>query len=478
MLEILTDTDKRLVMRLDRHPLQSTKIILDKNAGRAWFDRQRRWLPQRSLALLLAEIASAATIATPTGQPAPDCLLLTTQSGRQYRFAGDRDDVNEAARRLRDFIDLAAHEPEQTLQPVSPLADWGRRALGLAPIVAGGVIALGATVLIGWLLYVGAGKVTGLAHRATEKASVLFTLPECNAPASVATIQELVRDRLGSSATLSEITQSGTGDGERLCSAVARGNTRTAKVNYRTSWDGQIAKVRLAGEIAVARLDDVRMATIVRVGDEFLAESRNAHLSGHPPRQSNPETERLLTTLFGVSDLAAETLPADEIDKALQWLKIGDRIGAVYVLAGTGYDDFAQVPPTEAIQRRMRANVVSYADEFGRYVDFQLTLLAVIANAQMRVAASDADVAGDETRVLLSQAMRGCFIALVYDGLSDTWRMNRLTTLGRVAPIAARFLSRDEAQAVREQALQTLDYFKDTAVRDRVREIADTIAAP
>lgn len=481
MLEILTDTDKRLVIRLGRHPSRSTKIILDKNAGRAWFDRHRGFLPQGSLSLLLAEIASVSVMAGTSGQsasPEANGLVLTTRSGRQYSFIGDSGDATEAARRLSDFIALTAPDTPRAQRPISPLMDWGRHALGIAPVLVGSVIALCTAVLIGWLPLVGAGKVSGLAHQATEKAGSPFALPGCDAPESVSIIQELVRDRLGNSAMLGEIAQRSVGDGERLCSAIARSTNRTAKVGYRSYWDERTARVRLASDIIVARLDDARMADIVTAADQFLAESRNSHLSGHPPRQSNPEIERLLTTLFGVSDLAVETLPADEIDKAQQWLKIGDRIGAVYLLAGTGYDDFAKVPQTEPIQRRMRANIVSFADEFGRYVDFQLTLLAVIANAQMRATASDAGVARDETRELLSQAIRSCFIALVYEGLSDGWRMNRLTTLGRVAPIAARFLSKDEALAVHEQALQTIDYFKDAAVRDRVREIADMIATP
>jgi hypothetical protein len=94
----------------------------------------------------------------------------------------------------------------------------------------------------------------------------------------------------------------------------------------------------------------------------------------------------------------------------------------------------------------------------------------------MRVTATDSPVARDDTRALLSQSMRSSFIALVYGGLSDSWRMNRLTTLARTAPVAARFLSKDEARAVREQALQTVDYFKEPMVRERVREIAQAIA--
>jgi hypothetical protein len=127
----------------------------------------------------------------------------------------------------------------------------------------------------------------------------------------------------------------------------------------------------------------------------------------------------------------------------------------------------------------MRANVVAYADEFGRYADFQMVLLAAVASAQMR-----ADRAGavpgnaDEIRAQLAQALKSTLIALVYDGHNDGWRKARLRALGRTAPVAGKFLSKEDAQAVRELALQTVDYFRDLTVRARVREVAELLAAP
>jgi hypothetical protein len=243
-----------------------------------------------------------------------------------------------------------------------------------------------------------------------------------------------------------------------------------------------MAKVRLTGEVVTAKLDARRTDAIASAADMFLAASRNSHLTGMPPRQTDPAIDAALAVILGASDLAAEVLTADEIDKALQWLKTADRIGAVYLLAGTGFEDFATVPQTAMLQQRLRGNVTAFADEFGRYTDFQMIALAAIANAQMRAsAAGKADAAQartDEIRTLVSQAMKSNFIALVYDGHNDMWRMARLTALGRTAPVAAKLLTRDEATAVRELALQTIDYFKDATVRARVREVAGLLSAP
>lgn len=477
MLEVLTDTDRRLVLRVGQLQSRATKIILDKNAGRAWFDRRLSFFPQKTFSLLLAEFATVSAVTTTSGKHEADYLQITTRSGGRLRFASGPGETDQAAERVRDFVGLSQAVPSTT-EAVRPIELWSPRivknASKAAAMLIAAVLAGSGIWVVGGFLYSAAGTVGSLAQRATDHVSALFAPPECNTPENLRTIQELVRDRLGSSATVSDVAQTGSADGERLCSAVARGS-RTASVTYRIERDGRSAKLHLAS-INIARLDAARMSAVVNAAEAFLAASRHAPMTGAPPRQNDPAIDPLLATLLGVSDLAAEPLPGNEVDEAMRWLKIGDRIGAVYLLAGTGFDDFAKVPHTEQTQQQMRANVVAFAGEIGRYLDFQLTLLAAIANAQMRVTATDSEVARDDTRALLSQAMRSSFIALVYDGLSDNWRMNRLTTLARTAPVAARFLSRNEAQAVREQALQTVDYFKEPMVRERVREIAQAIA--
>ena len=128
---------------------------------------------------------------------------------------------------------------------------------------------------------------------------------------------------------------------------------------------------------------------------------------------------------------------------------------------------------------RMRANVIAFADEFGRYADFQMIVLAAVANAQMRMGGAQSDATqarAEEIRKLLAQAIKSNVIALVYEGHDDAWRVARLTAISRTAPIAARFLTRDEAADVRQLALRALDYFRNAAVRAKVRNVADLVA--
>ena len=126
-----------------------------------------------------------------------------------------------------------------------------------------------------------------------------------------------------------------------------------------------------------------------RRGNQTVADVEPGLVSNrHRTAPHRPNRRQGLAPYFGASDLAAEPLAPVEIDKALAWLSAADRVGAVYLLAGTGHDDFTKVPQTDAIQRRMRSNVVAFAGEYGRYADFQMVLLAAVAKAQMRAISS------------------------------------------------------------------------------------------
>jgi hypothetical protein len=477
MLEVLKDTDRRLAMTLGDRTSRWTKIILDKDGGRAWFERRLKFLPARTLTVALGDIVSIGTETITRGAAASGVIVVTTAAKAQFRFAGDTESTHDAAALMHAFVGLEGAAPPHVTRPGSALAHWGRRAVAPVAVLTAAAAVIALAITLGSFV---AGKAGTAASGVAARLGGLFALPACDAPASRDTILELVCDRLGPSATLANIVDAGASGGERLCRAIAQRDGKVAPVSYRNYWDGWTAKVRLTGEIITAKLDSTRTAAIAGAADTFMAASRNSHLTGKAPRQTDPAIDQALATVFGASDLAAEPLPTDEIDKALQWLKTADQIGSVYILAGTDYDDFASVPQADAIQRRLRSNVVSFADEFGRYADFQLIVLSAIANAQMRLAAGApaAQSRTDEIRALLAQAIASNFIALVYDGHNDAWRMGRLTTLGRAAPVAAKFLTREDARAVREQVLQTLDYFKDEMVRRRARDVADLLAAP
>jgi hypothetical protein len=479
MFLILKDTDQRLVMTLGDRASQWTKYILDKEAGYAWFEHARRFLPPRTLTVRLTDIAAIESQTAVGGKDA-DRIVVRTTAHTRYHLTGETGHTQEAVARMRTFVGLADAAPE--VARTVPLLAVGRRAGQIAAVTVPGIVAVWLLAQTGGLVADATAKAGGLFVRGAERIQNRFLLPSCDAPESRDANQELVRDRLGSSAELADVAQRGQAGEERLCSATAHRGAQTASISYRNYWDGWTPKVRLSGEIVTLKLDAERTTAIDDAIETFLASSRTSHRTGTVPRQSDPAIDKTLSVIFGASDLAAEPLAPAEIDKALAWLKGADRVGAIYLLAGTGYDDFAKVPPSAALQRRLRGNVVAFADEFGRYADFQMVLLAAVANAQMRAASGGRSGAmqasADEIREQLAQAFRSNLIALVYDGHNDGWRMARLTALGRAAPVAAKFLSKEDASAVRGLALQTVDYFKDVTVRARVRDVAALLSAP
>jgi hypothetical protein len=485
MLEILKETDRRLVLALGGEPSRRLRFIFDKDSGLAWLERRWPFGLRRTVELPLASIATIGTATVARGAAVSGRIILTTQDDRRHDLATDTSEaVRQAAQRIRAFLALTETRAQHTTHFAWPMRAWSLRVATGAALTVTAMTVAWLTISFGGFVTTAAGRVGSLVANAAARTQTALLLPECDAQQSRDTIQELVRDRLGAGAVLSDITQRGHAGGERLCSAIARHDGRTANVGYRNYWDGWTAKARLTDQVVTAKLDAARTDAIAAAAATFLAASRNSHVTGKPPRQTDPAIDQALAAVLATSDLAAEPLVANEIDKALDWLKTADQIGAVYLLAGTGFTDFAQVPRTELLQRRMRGNVTAFAAEFGRYTDFQMIALATIANAQMR---ANANAQGrpnagqprtDEIRTLVAEAMTSNFIALVYDGHDDGWRMARLIALGRAAPVAAKFLTREEAHAVHAVAVQTVDYFRDITVRARVREVASLLTAP
>ena len=455
MFEVLKDTPRRLVIAsgAGRRP---SRYILDKDAGRGWFDR-----PWRSmLRIALADIVAIDAIDILPPQAASE-IVLKLASGQRYRLAVETGKSAEAAKLIGTFLDL----PEATSIHTTKASSRARRWATLLSL------ALAAVAIV----LTAAGQIANL-----------LILPDCDSSRARQTATELLQAKSADPVNLAEMVRTGRTSAENRCQARLTVAGDTAVVGYRIYWDGWSAMVRMTGAVGTLKLDPARMNAISKAVDDFLELARESHLTGNPPRQTDPAVDTLLTAVFDTRGLAGILAPS-EMDSTIEWFNAGDSIGSVYVLAGSGFNDLAKLPATDAMQQRMRANVVRFADEFGRYTNFQMTILAAIAEAQMSFIANgpDAEIAADDFRAKVadvhgtfSQAMKSNFISLVYDGLSNDWRMSRLATLARIAPVAARYFSKDEARGIAEQAIQTLDYFSDPTVKATVREIAGSISAP
>jgi hypothetical protein len=446
MIEILKDTDQRLVMMLGPGARRRARFVLDKDSGQAWFER-RSLFPSRTVQTPLAEIASV--------EAAGARLVIVLKSGVRHSFAGDADSVRDAAARLTAFVGLT--DTATALPP--PPTRWFKRA-----VQAGiGVVAVALLAVAG------------------VKIPDFFVLPACDSQRSRDTLHDILQSKAPGPIGLSDFSTISHDRREYRCSAAVAVNGDHVTVGYRSYWDGWSAVLRITGALGAARLDPQRMREIDEAYDAFMARATEAYQSGEPPRQSEPIVNTQLSTILDVPELTQKTLAGADIDEAIRWFNSGDTVGAVYLLAGTGVNDVAQLPPDDAMQKKLRENVVKFSDEYGRYLDFQVTLLAAVADAQASYATGGPPDEIDSTdfkrktsdiKALLAQALKTDFISLVYDGLTNDWRLARLDAISRVAPIAAKALDRDELAAIRDQANLTLPYFSnDAAVRLRVSEV-------
>jgi hypothetical protein len=423
------------------------RFVLDKQSGQAWFER-RTLLPSRTVRSALSDIAAI--------NAAGHRLIVVLKTGARHVFAGDADDVRDAAARLTAFIGLA----ESATTPSPPPAQWQRRA-----------VQAGIAVVVIALLVVAGFKIPDF-----------FVLPGCDAQRTRDTLHDLLQKRAQGPITLAEFSTISRAKTEHRCSADIAVSGDHATVGYRSYWDGFSAMVRVTGALGAARLDPARMRAMDEAYDAFMARATDAYQSGTPPRQSEPVVNTQLATILDVAALPSKTLAGGDIDEAIRWFNSGDTVGAVYLLAGTGVNDIAQLPSNDATQKKLRENVVRFSDEYGRYLDFQVTLLAVIADAQAsystggppdEIDSVDYRRKTSDIKALLAQALKTDLISLVYDGLTSDWRLARLDAIAHVAPIAANVLPRDELVAIRDQANLTLPYFSnDATVRERVNVVA------
>ncbi len=460
MLETNENTPTRLVITLGSRYSNFARIILDKSAGTARFERRMLMLPRRAIELPLADIASVDAIVLAVYSK-EYYILIRTKAGKKIWLAGDSRDASVAtAKQIRDFVGLPA--PAAGTDPVPRSTRRMMKIAGAVSTLA--VIVFVVAQLIRW-----------------------FALPDCDSSDVLDTARDLLKRNTQKAIALSNVEVGAQANSEKRCRALLTVEGSTATVGYRVYKDGLSTIVQMTGPVGTDKLPPEWLHAIKNASERFLSRADDSHLTGNPPRRSDPDIGELVDVVFDTSVLSGKTLAPSEIQGALDWFDMGDNVGTVYVVAGTGFRTAGEVPATPEMQERMQSNVVKFADEFGRYVDFQVTLLAAAAKAIASVERnslpedwekSAAKEKQQEVRADLAQTMESDVISLAYAGFADDWRLARLATLEAMAPVAASFLEGEQAKAVRERALQVVEYQRTPAVQDELRKLADLVAKP
>jgi hypothetical protein len=337
--------------------------------------------------------------------------------------------------------------------------------------------------LHGWIV-IGAGALAALLLLVLggPRLANIFALPDCDDAETRKAVERFLQDKKIKPAPLSDVKAVSSTRAERICVARMEYPGGAINLQYRIDWKGWASQTAVTDMVAEARIDPAQLNGAKKAAGEFLALAKDAPATGRPPRLAEPAIRALLDKVFDLARIEGATLAAADIPKAGDWFEAGDRVGAVYILAGTGVSDIGQLQNTANVQQRTQRNVAEFSAEFARYLDFQVKLAGIMAAAELkRGASSDAAEMkwGTETvRSTLAQSLIGSLTTLAYDGPGDEWRRQRLAVMTKVAADAARMLTADQARAVRQHALTVVPFVRDKSIQDGIRAMADAVAPP
>jgi hypothetical protein len=230
---------------------------------------------------------------------------------------------------------------------------------------------------------------------------------------------------------------------------------------------------------APAAMDQAKIAAAQKAAADFVKLAGNSARTGKPPRDSDPKVKALLDTVFDTGAMTA--VEFSDLPRITQWLANADKVGIVYMLAGTGTNNLAAATNPK-IADRINKNIAEFETEYGRFVDFQIALSGFTLDAIR----SKMDQASEKERKSpkfqagfvqagsgIAQTIAGALSTFVTEGITDDWRRARLEPLNAVAPKVAATLPREMRDKMSEMAREVSDQTSDAQIKDSVRAIGE-----
>jgi len=474
MLKTLENTPDRLVITTSVRPFHSSTTIFDKSSGKARFERTVFFWKRKAIEVPLDDIASITIVPQQTttpqgGQVEGNHPLVQLKSGQRFWLsdAGSQAESIEAVQLMRNFLGASPTEADG-----APAADQPIVAPHPSRIYRWATIAVSALAAIAFLI-IGAAKITSF-----------FALPECGDEATRKTLSDIFAEKKIKLNGLDDLKTVTSTRSARTCTGRADIPAGLLNLEYRIDWSGWNKRVTIARAEAEAKIEDARLNEVKKAVDDFMDLAKDSHMNGRPPRQSQQNVNDLLDKIWDVSDIEGTRLVVADIGKANEWFAAGDRVGTVYILAGTGVNDMDKLPNEANVQQRTRRNVVDFAPEFARYLDFQMKLVFIMLDAELnRVETSERDALDRNdvkqeiatVRTTVAETLAGALTTLAYDGLTDDWRRARLKLMQDIVPKAAKLLSSEQARGIHDHAIRVTSYIRDKSVQDSVKTVADDI---
>lgn len=232
---------------------------------------------------------------------------------------------------------------------------------------------------------------------------------------------------------------------------------------------------------ASADIDQKKIAAAQKAAADFVKLAGNSAKTGKPPRESEPSVRALLDTVL---DTSAMTSPEfSDIPKITQWLANADKVGLVYMMAGTGTNNLANASNPK-IADRIGKNIAEFQDEYGRFVDFQLALSGFTLDAVRGKMASASDKERKDPKFRggfmqassgIVQTVAGTLSTFTAEGITDDWRRARMAPLNAIAPKIAETLPKEMRDKLAEMTREIGEQVKDPQIRDSMTAFADSI---
>ncbi len=240
----------------------------------------------------------------------------------------------------------------------------------------------------------------------------------------------------------------------------------------------------LFGGTAVQALDASKTQAITRAADSFVALAKDAGKTGRAPRQTDPAVKPLLDVVFDTSELqSAGAFQMGDVANLNAWQVAVQRIGTVYLLAGTGLTS-AELPTDPKAVDRINRNTTTFAPELGRYVDAELWIQVALIDTFRRFLETAPRSRIDDPKVRsgiaqvrtgLAQSVTGMVLMLDNQGLRDEWRRARLPAFWALGPLAAKFMLPEDVRTLRETVAAIANKTKDRASKSGLNLFASML---
>jgi hypothetical protein len=239
------------------------------------------------------------------------------------------------------------------------------------------------------------------------------------------------------------------------------------------------------GCVSASALDSQGTAAITQAADSFAVLAGDSAHNGKPPRLTDPAAKALLDPVFNTADIeSGGVFPMSELQNLNNRTLAVLKVGLIYTLAGSGYNDLNALPNDPATAAKVNQNAVLFAPEMGRYFDAEMRISAAIMDT---VSAFITTATHGETdrpnfksglaqmRTGYTQLLAGVLTTLPTPGVADQWRRDRLTVLLATAPRAIKFFMPEQLQQLRETATAVSAEMKDPGVKAALASVVQAL---